>query len=147
KLALELALPLYQVDEVLDLHVRRVARAQPGGRALERLAHDVEFHHRLAVDPRHDQAVTRLVLEHAFRFEAPDGVAHRRAADLQPLGHLDLHDAPAGFEFALLDGIAQPAINVLAARAMARREGLAAGGELSGHVAEVGVPGLMLTAG
>src|SRR5690349_6563933 len=144
-LTLYLALPLHQVDEVLYLHVGSVPRAQPGRGAFQRLAHDVELHHRLAVEARHDQPVARLVLEHAFRFETPDGVTHRRAADLQPFGHLDFHHAVAGLELALLDGVAQPAINVLAARAMARRVRFAAAVELSGHSAWVGVSSFGLT--
>ena len=81
-----------EIDQVEHFHVRGVARAQPGGRALQHFAHDVELHHRLAIEPGDDEAVARLVSEHALRLEP----ANARRLYHDGLGVINVRDRLLG---------------------------------------------------
>src|SRR5687767_5417614 len=127
-IALQLLLGCDEIGQVEHFHVRGMSRAKPGCRAFQHFAHDVELHYRLAIEAGDDESVARLVGEHALRLEATNGVAHRGAADVEPAGHLDFHDALPGLQRAIAYRVAQAPIGVLAAQAMAwRGVGIGAG--------------------
>jgi hypothetical protein len=85
------------LDEVAQRsHVARacVAGRERGGSAFKRLAHLVEFRDGVGLERRDHQAGAGNQGDEPLPFEPRQGRAHRRAADSEPLGELDLAHAP-----------------------------------------------------
>jgi hypothetical protein len=69
---------------------------------------------RIKVGDHH--AVPRAVGEQALRDDTMERLAHRRAADVQPLGHIRLAQMLAGSKFAGPNGLAHGSICEIAKR-------------------------------
>ena len=70
------------------------------------------------VELRNHQTIARHMRYHAFAFEPAHGIAHRRAADFEPGGDFDFHDALTRLQCAGLNRVTQPVIGEFAARAV-----------------------------
>ncbi len=79
---------------------RVVGGGEPGRRAVERPAHDVQVLHLLHVERRHGDALAAGIDQEALAAQQHHGLQHGLAADAKPVGELLLGDAGASLQFA-----------------------------------------------
>ena len=85
-------------------------------RAFERRAHGVELHQLLRIEVGDHHAVPRTVGEQALGDDAMKRLAHRRATDVEPLGHVRLAQMLAGSKFTGANGLPHGPICEIAKR-------------------------------
>ena len=106
------AVDLDQFVKDIDLRRRSVTRRQLRGKRLGHLAHLVEFAELVVVQRSDDEPTALVAGGDAFGLEPAQRLAHRRAADVQPVGQFSLDQPGARAIQAVVDGLEQPGIGV-----------------------------------
>src|SRR6516162_939459 len=104
------------LEQALYLGFGRMLGRECCSRAFEGRAHGVELHQLLRIEVGNHHAVPRTVGEQALGDDAMKRLAHRRATDVQPLGHVRLTQMLAGSEFTGANGLPHGPIREIAKR-------------------------------
>ena len=95
-----------------DFFRRGVAGGKARRQPLQRAAHDVKLRHLRVVEGRHDQRPP-VAGQKTLGFQPLQRLAHRRAADTQPVGQFAFHQPVAGFVDVAVDRLEDQRIGVL----------------------------------
>ena len=86
------------------------------GSALQRFPHRIELHQLLGVQVGQHHPVPGAVGEQSLGYDPMEGFAHRRSADVQPIGHIGFAQVLARPDLSRANGLAHDAIGEIAER-------------------------------